>query len=348
MKEEQLHSQEERRVDIWATLLGALDFVGFGLGLLVLALCVGSVVMPVAPEAIVLEQKLEELAMQRLVAVSSRHYDARELLQRSDAAQSLLRSTLAGPAAVAQIQAEKTVWPSGLVQALHDEGNVARLLPPEDLTGKALHGAVQLVWRAAARGNVTVKCWQVLRAAPGGEFAAVAEVPTEQATWTDRLATPGTLFSYRVVAVCADPLLAATLPYSDPSVPVTLGSEADLRWNLVDADATAARFLVERWQGERFVAKDFMVLPGETLGSTDSATGLDFGTGLKLLAIRVELEARSRTVDAVVFDSEGRVSLIGGRPKTVSETREENVPTYCLTLQPQAGGAPLELRVGKR
>ncbi len=39
MKEEQLHSQEERRVDLRASLLGSLDFLGLAIGVLVLIGC---------------------------------------------------------------------------------------------------------------------------------------------------------------------------------------------------------------------------------------------------------------------------------------------------------------------
>ena len=344
MKEEQLHSEEERRVDVWASLFSSLDYVGLGLGVLVLVLCVSDVLLPVPPESARLQQQLEQLAQERDSAVRSRHFEPRELLQRSDAAQALLRGTLAGAGTVPQVKDEGAVWPTSVLAALRDEGNVARLLPPEDLVAVALHGAVRLTWRAAARSNVAVKLLEILRAAPGGEYEVIIAVAPTESTWTDSSATPGTLFNYRIVAVCADPLLAASLPRSELSAPVTCGSEADLRWGLIHADATAARFSVERWQGEGFIAKEFRVQQGEMVGAIDPVSGVDFGTGMKLESIRLETETSQRSVAAVVFDAQGRVVLVAGRPQTVQEMREITSSIACVRLQP-AGNAPaLEVR----
>ncbi len=294
-------------------------------------------------EAEALRVRLASLDEQRSTAVRARHFDARELWPRSDAAQAAVRGTLAGPLPQLHFMNPEVVWSPLCLAAMRDESNLARLLPPDDLTAEALHGAVKLAWRPAARGNVAIHHWELMRAAPGAEYTLLAEVTVGQTNYTDATATPGVVFSYRVVSACADALLAATLPRSAQSAPVSAGSEADIRWRALSTDGVGARFLVERWHGSAFVAQEFVVQPGERVGAVDAQRGIDFSTEVVLEAVATVLETRRRTVSAVSFDAAARVVLVDGRPQTVSVEREEQVPVRSLRLR--VGAETREIRM---
>jgi|GEM_PF-4417717 hypothetical protein len=332
MREEQLHSREEARLDLSGRILSAADVLALLAAGLLLALSLMGLLVEDNGVAEALTARMDTGLKAREVALTARSFDGQAHFQRMDAARAQLKDSYVHrtPAGDARFRAFPAPW----LEAMASGGNLAFLARPDDLVAEPGFGAVTLRWKVGSGGTVPAVAWVISRSTAGGEYQLVGEVPAATLEFVDRVPA-GVEHHWRVASRVADPRLHAELGLSQPSSPARGMSLSRTRWSIIGAEAGIARVRIEAWTGAAFEAREIDLAEGSALEVPGA--GPDWATGCRIEGIRMDESTRRQEVLRVVFDAEGRVLLDGREPRREAQLTTLNTRRFEVSVKTAEG-----------
>jgi hypothetical protein len=148
---------------------------------------------------------------------------------------------------------------------------------------------------------------------------------------------PGVTYGYRVAALTEEVFVPSDQRRSPFSSQVSVVAATDFRLTILTTDESkkSIELQVEKWHNNRWWTKVFEVSQGDTIGSFDEGSGVDYSTGQRVDLLEFTVETRREPRSEVVFDKDGRVMLEGSAPLT--EILEQEL-TFTKTILRVAGG----------
>jgi hypothetical protein len=346
MHEEHLEISQQPRQALGRLLLENLHLAAALLAATALGLGIAGLLLPVPEEV---QETLLRLDQTRVLVEQALQSDAGSTLAEEARERAERVTALWAPPEGDAPSVTDVMWPPGLLaMARSGEPNEIRFLAPRDLVAEAGRGRVLLRWVEDADSNVPLVGFVILRGAAGAEPTEVGRVEAGATSYEDRDVVSGVTYVYRVAGLTADPgIVAQGMSQSPASSPAMVEAISDVRLTLTAADpeAALASFLIEKWHRDAWWSKTFEVAVGQTVGTPDPGTGVDFSTGRRLASLEVQEGSVTRPSREVVFDPDGRVLVQGGNPVTEEIQITEAFVEYVVALEgPSVPRATLSLR----